>query len=83
MRTLIIILAGLAVVVLAMRVAKPAKPVVVAWLFAAVWLVVVGWNLATGMSHGYTFQEELPIQAAIFAIPVLAAWMFARKRRRR
>ena len=45
-------------------------------------LVAVLWNLRTGMSHGYSLQEELPIQAAIYAVPVAAAWWSARTQRR-
>ncbi|WP_225591792.1 MULTISPECIES: hypothetical protein [unclassified Stenotrophomonas] len=45
-------------------------------LFAAAWLAVVGWNLRTGLSHGYTLREELPIQAAIYLVPLaLAVWL--------
>ena len=75
MRTLIIIVAGLLLMALAMWLAKPAKRTLVAWLFTATWLLVTLWNLFTGMSHGYSFQEELPIQLLIFSIPVIGVWM--------
>jgi hypothetical protein len=41
------------------------------------------WNLRTGMSHGYSLQEELPIQSVIFVIPVIGAWLLAWKGRGR
>ena len=37
------------------------------------------WNLRTGMSHGYSLQEELPIQLLIFAVPVAVGWLLAWK----
>ena len=76
MRTLIFILAGLLLVVIAMWLAKPAKRRSVAAVFSVGWLVAVLWNLRTGMSHGYSLQEELPIQALIYAVPVATgAWL--------
>lgn len=80
MRTMILILAGLALAGLAMWSSKADKRVRTAWLFSGAWLLVTSWNLYTGMSHGYSLQEELPIQAAIFAVPVIAAWLLARRR---
>lgn len=80
MRTIVLILIGLALAALAAWLAKPARRVVAAWLFTGTWLLVTLWNLRTGMSHGYSLQEELPIQAAIFAVPVIAAWVLARRR---
>ena len=51
--------------------------------FALAWLLVVLWNLRTGLSHGYTLQQELPIHALLFAVPVaFAAWLAFRARRR-
>lgn len=83
MRTLALIVMGLVVLALAMWLTKPAKRVTTAWWFSAAWLLVTLWNLDTGMSHGYTLQEELPLQIAIFVIPVLGAWMVAWKGRGR
>jgi len=83
MRTLMLIVIGLAFMAMAMWLTKPAKRTTTAWLFTAVWLLATLWNLYTGMSHGYSLQEELPIQIAIFAIPVLGAWMLAWKGRNR
>ena len=83
MRTLIFIVTGLVFMALAMWLTKPAKRTTTAWLFTAVWLLATLWNLRTGMSHGYSLQEELPIQAVIFAIPVLGAWLLAWKGRNR
>ena len=83
MRTLTFIVVGLLLVAFAMWLAKPEKRRGVAVVFTLGWLLAVAWNLRTGMSHGYTFPEELPIQVVIFAIPVVGAWLLARKRRRR
>ena len=83
MRTLILILAGLLLMAFAMWLTKPARRNTTAGWFTAIWLLVTIWNLVTGMSHGYSFEEELPIQCAIFAIPVLGAWLLAWKFRPR
>ena len=83
MRTLIFIVAGLLLMAFAMWLTKPPKRITTAWLFTAIWLLVTLWNLFTGISHGYSFQEELPIQSAIFAIPVIGAWLLAWKGRKR
>jgi hypothetical protein len=83
MRTLMFIVIGLAFMALAMWLTKPVKRTTTAWLFTAVWLLATLWNLYTGMSHGYSLQEELPIQIGIFAIPVLGAWILAWKGRGR
>lgn len=83
MRTLILIVAGLLLMAFAMWLTKPAKRIATAWLFTAVWLLVTLWNLFTGMSHGYSLQEELPIQLAIFSIPMVGAWLLAWKGRGR
>lgn len=83
MRTLIFIVAGLVLMTLAMWLTKPAKRGTTAWIFTAIWLLATLCNLRTGMSHGYSLQEELPIQAVIFAIPVLGAWLLAWKGRGR
>lgn len=80
MRMIVLILIGLALAGLAMWLGKPARRIGTVWLFTGAWLLVTSWNLYTGMSHGYSLQEELPIQAVIFAVPVIAAWALARKR---
>jgi hypothetical protein len=75
-RTLIFIVVGLLVVGFAMWLAKPARRRAAAVFFSLGWLLAVLWNLRTGMSHGYSLQEELPIQLLIFAVPVAAgAWL--------
>ena len=83
MRTLIFIVAGLLLVGIAMWLAKPGKRRIVAAIFSMVWLAAVLWNLRTGMSHGYTLQEELPIQALIYLLPVAAGWCLAWKATKR
>ncbi|MDR7070543.1 hypothetical protein J2X02_003408 [Pseudoxanthomonas japonensis] len=79
MRTLIFIVVGLLLVGIAMWLTRPGKRRVAAVVFSAGWLAVVLWNLRTGMSHGYSLQEELPIQAVIYFMPVAMAWWLARK----
>ena len=83
MRTLILLAIGLALAALVPRL-PPGRPRRIAVAgFALLWLAVVGWNLATGLSHGYTLAEELPIQLLILAPPVaLAAWLGRRTPRR-
>lgn len=81
MRTLIFIVVGLLLAGLALRLARPLRRKLAATLFTVVWLLAVLWNLRTGMSHGYSLAEEAPIQALIFAVPVIAAWWMALKQR--
>ncbi|MEL1264352.1 hypothetical protein [Pseudoxanthomonas putridarboris] len=83
MRTLTFIVAGLLIVGFAIWLAKPAKRRTVAGVFTLGWLLVVLWNLRTGLSHGYSLQEEAPIQLLIFALPVAAGWWLAWKARGR
>ena len=73
MRTLILIVLGLALAALAMHFAPAGRRGLCAGGFALAWLGVVGWNLQTGLSHGYSLREELPIQLLIYAVPVAAA----------
>lgn len=83
MRTLMLIVIGLVFMALAMWLTKPAKRTTTAWLFTAAWLLATLWNLYSGMSHGYSLREELPIQIGIFVIPVLGAWILVWKGRGR
>lgn len=82
MRTLIFILVGLAIAGIAMGVVGAARRRLAAAIFTVGWLAAVLWNLRTGMSHGYSLQEELPIQLLIFVVPVAVAWWLALKSRR-
>lgn len=79
MRTAILLLIGLAVLGLFLGLAKPARRRAAALAFVVLWLLVIGWNLSLGLSHGYSLREELPIQAVLFGVPALAAWWFARR----
>jgi len=83
MRTLIFIVVGLVIVGIAVWSAAPGKRRLVAALFTVGWLAAVVWNLRTGMSHGYSLEEELPIQLLIFAVPVAAGWLMAWKAKAR
>ena len=77
MRTLIFVVVGLLLVGLSMWLVRPRRRRALAALFTVGWLAAVIWNLRTGMSHGYSLQEELPIQLLIFAVPVAAGWLLA------
>lgn len=81
MRTLMFIVVGLLVAVLLMWQARPAARRKVAVAFGLAWLLAVLWNLRTGMAHGYSLQEEIPIQLLIFALPVAACAWWAWKAR--
>ncbi|WP_334179923.1 hypothetical protein [Pseudoxanthomonas sp.] len=83
MRTLIFIAVGLLLVGIAMSLASPGKRRTVMVVLSVGWLAAVLWNLRTGMSHGYSLQEELPIQAGIYLVPVAAGWWWAWKTRQR
>lgn len=80
MRTLILLAIGLAVMALMLWLAKPARRRFAAWLFAGGWLLFTAYNLRTGLAHGYSLQEELPIHLLLFGVPALAAWWFSRTR---
>lgn len=50
--------------------------------FVALWLVVAAFNMWTGVAKaGYSFAEELPVFALIFAVPAAVAlllkWNFS------
>lgn len=81
MRTLIFILIGLVVATLVIRLAKPGKRRLVAWMFCGFWLLAALGNLSVGLSHGYSLQEELPIHLLLFGVPALAAWWLSRSPR--
>jgi uncharacterized membrane protein YwaF len=79
MRTLILIVVGLLLLAIALKVAKPEKRRAVAWVFGGVWLLATLANLALGLSHGYTLQQELPIHLVLFGVPAVAAWWFSKR----
>jgi len=75
MRTLVIIIIGLALAALVVWLTPNSRRLLAAALFSLVWLGASIINLRIGMSHGYTFAQELPIHLVLFGIPVLAAWL--------
>ncbi|WP_379655470.1 hypothetical protein [Pseudoxanthomonas sp. UC19_8] len=83
MRTLILIVAGL-LIALGVVLRMPARLRRQGAIgFTVLWLLAVLWNLRTGLAHGYTLEEEAPIQALIFLVPVVLAWVLALKLPRR
>ena len=87
MRTALFILAGFALLTLAILAAWHAAPrkhaatALTALVFIPVWFLVAAFNLWTGMHAGYGFVEEAPILLAIFLPPAsLALWIHLRFR---
>ena len=74
MRTVIFIAVGVILAALLMRLTPASHRLLTAGLFTVGWLAVSLWNLQTGLSHGYTLAEELPIHLALFGIPAALAW---------
>ena len=74
MRTVIFIVVGLVVAAALLRWVSVPYRTWAAGVFTAAWFGVSAWNLRTGLSHGYTLAEELPIHVVLFGIPVAAAW---------
>lgn len=79
MRTLILIVIGVVLAYVCTRAVPQPRRRLLAMAFSLGWLLVVGWNLRTGLSHGYSLREELPIQAVIFLLPTVLAWWLARR----
>jgi uncharacterized protein (DUF924 family) len=69
MRTLIFVVVGMALAAVLLRWAPMAHRTLTAGGFTLVWLAVSAWNLRTGMSHGYTLAQELPIHVVLFGVP--------------
>lgn len=75
MRTVFFIAVGLALAAALLKLAPAAYRTLAAGIFTLGWLGVTAWNLRTGLSHGYTLAEELPIHVALFGLPVAVAWL--------
>lgn len=80
MRTAILIVIGLVLVFAVLRTVRPPQRLLAATAVTVVWCGVVVWNFMTGLSHGYTVQQELPIHVAILVPPVGLAWWMALRR---
>ena len=86
MRTLMLIVGGFVLWAVCLGIAKlagkaSASSLTLATLvFAAIWFVLAAANMWVGMTHGYSFKEELPIFLLIFLLPVVVAafvrWRF-------
>lgn len=81
MRTAFLLLIGVLFATLTVRLAPRSRARLAAWLFVLAWLAVTAWNLITGLSHGYTLAEELPLHLVLFGVPALVAAGLARRRR--
>jgi len=73
MRTLILIVSGLVLLAVLLWLARPAYRSRAALFFVLVWLGCSAINLGTGLSRGYSLQEELLVHAFLFGVPALAA----------
>lgn len=87
MRTVIIIVAGVALWAICIGVAKvlasssTSSMTVATVAFVVIWFVAAAANMWIGVSQaGYSFKEELPVFLAIFLLPtavaILAKWKF-------
>lgn len=83
MRTLILVLIGLAAAAIILWSAPRERRVLATGIFTVAWLGVSIWNLNIGLSHGYTLAQELPIHAVLFGVPVVGAWLWLCWRSRR
>lgn len=86
MRTVLLILGGLALLGLCLLAARliggttTAATVTAAKVFIPIWFVVALVNMWVGVSRaGYSVAEELPIFLVIFAIPAAVALLIWRK----
>lgn len=74
MRTLLFVVIGMVIAAVVVRLVPAPQRTLAAGAFTLIWLAVAAWNLRTGMSHGYTFAQELPIHVVLFGVPALTAW---------
>ncbi|MEI2456007.1 MULTISPECIES: hypothetical protein [Lysobacter] len=90
MHTLLVLLAGFALLGLCLLIARlaggpgrtPQRKAIVA--FVPLWLIGAGINLWAGVHHaGYSVADELPIFLLVFLLPVVAAlalrWTLSRR----
>lgn len=75
MRTLLITSLGMLLAILSQYLAPASGRGIAAVVFTLLWLAVAALNLHTGLSHGYTLAEELPLHAVLFGAPALASWI--------
>lgn len=79
MRTLILLVVGVAVAYVFYRCAPAGRRKLAAGGFTLLWLAVCAWNLYTGLAHGYSLAEEVPIHLVLFGVPTALAWVLAWK----
>jgi uncharacterized membrane protein YwaF len=81
MRTALLIALGLVLASTLLLFKAPVQRQVALFAFLLVWLLVCGWNLRTGLSHGFTLAQELPLHLALFGVPAAFALGLARARK--
>ena len=81
MRTLLIIVVGVAVLALMLFLGRRFQAASAAVrLFLAFWFFIAAINMWIGISTaGYTFVEELPVFVLIFGLPAGMAWYLTKK----
>lgn len=86
MRTILIILGGLALMAVFLGIAKAfarAKLSLAFVVFSALWVCIAAANMWVGVAQaGYTFMEELPIFFVIASIPIIVGYAVHRKLRK-
>lgn len=79
MRTIILLAVGVVVAYVFYRCAPAGRRRLAAACFTALWLALCAWNLYTGLAHGYSLAEEVPIHLVLFGVPTALAWGLAWK----
>ena len=87
MRTLLVILIGIAVlfafiaIASALNKGRSGRPIDGAMIFVWLWLGFVIVDCSVGVSKGHGLGFELAIHALVFAVPAALAWYMSRRRR--
>lgn len=74
MRSFIIIIFGVLISAIILWLTPAQNRIFIGIIFSIFWLILIFWNLNIGMSHGYTFAQELPIHLILYIIPIATYW---------